>query len=151
MCNINIWRLYALQDGYHKSSCQLSPYKVAFFSLDENFKDLLSWQFSNMCNIMTIVTLLYITPPWLIYFGTGSLYLLTYFTHATHPSAPLPSGNHTSVLCTYEFVLFYSLVLFLRFTKLFEDGHTFNAAITTDIVMASINNWLEHWIIHHCS
>ena len=34
---------------------------------------------------LTIVTLLYITPPWLIYFITYSLYLFTSFTHVSHP------------------------------------------------------------------
>ena len=42
---------------------------------------------------LTIVTLLYITPPWLIYFITYSLYLFTSFTQSTllpHPSCWQP-------------------------------------------------------------
>ena len=67
-----------------------------------------------ICNIvlLTLVTMLYITSPWLIYFITGSLYLLTPFTHFIHHPCPPTSGNHESVLCIYEPDV---LLLFLDF------------------------------------
>ena len=46
--------------------------------------------------------MLYIISLGLIYFITGSLYLLTTFTHFAHPHASAPS-NYQSVLCIYEF------------------------------------------------
>ena len=57
----------------------------------------------HICNIvlLTIVTMLFITSPWLISFITGSLYLLTSFIHFAHLSPPA-FGNHQSVLCIYE-------------------------------------------------
>ena len=42
---------------------------------------------------------------WLTYFINRCLYLLTLFTHITLP-LPLTSGNHQSVLCTYELGVF---------------------------------------------
>ena len=41
-----------------------------------------------ICNtiLLTMVAMLYITSPWLTYFITGSLYLLTPFTHFSHPN-----------------------------------------------------------------
>ena len=55
-----------------------------------------------ICNkvLLTIVVKLYITSPWLIYFITVSLYLLTAFTHFAHPLLA-GSGNYQSVLCIY--------------------------------------------------
>ena len=46
-----------------------------------------SISYFQMCNIalLTVVTMLYITSLWLIHFITGNLYLLTSFTHFTHP------------------------------------------------------------------
>ena len=52
--------------------------------------------------VLTIVTMLYITSPELIYLITGSLYLLTTFTRFLHPLPPATS-NHQSVLCFCEF------------------------------------------------
>ena len=79
-----------------------------------------------LCNIalLTIVAMLYVTSPlltyfiyllknlfyfffifWLTYFINRCLYLLTLFTHITLP-LPLTSGNHQSVLWTYELGVF---------------------------------------------
>ena len=48
--------------------------------------------------LLTIVTMLFITSSELICLITGSLYLLTPFTHFK----PSPHQNHKSVLCIYE-------------------------------------------------
>ena len=53
--------------------------------------------------LLTLVTMLCITPPGLICLITGSLYLLTTFTNFSH-SPPPTSGNHQSVLCIYKFM-----------------------------------------------
>ena len=55
--------------------------------------------------LLTIAITLYITSPGLIYLITGSLYLLTFFTHFCHPpTAHTPvSGNPQSVLYFSEF------------------------------------------------
>ena len=60
-------------------------------------------------SIINYSHMLYITSPWLIYFITGSLYLLTTFTHFTHPSTPA-SGIHQSVLFMYEVSGFYEIL-----------------------------------------
>ena len=57
----------------------------------------------------------YITPPWLTYFVTASLYLLTPFTHFTQSPSPLPSGNHHSVLCICKFCFVCLFVMVFRF------------------------------------
>ena len=46
--------------------------------------------------------MLYIIFPGLIYFITGSVYLLTSFTHFTHP-LPLTSGIHQSFFVPVSF------------------------------------------------
>lgn len=57
--------------------------------------------------LLTIVIMLYITSPELIYLISGSLYLLTTFTHFPHPSPP-PQAT-TNLFCFYEFSFFYIL------------------------------------------
>ena len=50
--------------------------------------------------LITLVTMLYITSPGLIYFITGYVYLLTLFTHFSVPgTSPLATTN---LLCIYE-------------------------------------------------
>ena len=46
-----------------------------------------------MCNtvLVNIVAMLYVTPPWRIYFITGSSYVLTPFTHFAHSITPTPN------------------------------------------------------------
>ena len=63
------------------------------------------------CNtiLLTVVTMLYITYPWLI---TGNLYVLIAFIHFSYPPAPT-SGNHQSFLCIYEFCLLLLLYICL--------------------------------------
>ena len=58
-----------------------------------------------ICNsvLLIIVTTLYSTSPRLIYFITRNLYLLTPFTHLTHP-APLATTNLFSVHLSSVFV-----------------------------------------------
>ena len=54
----------------------------------------------------TVVTVLHIICPLLIYFISGSLCILTPLTYFAH-YFPLPSGNHNSVLCIYDFCLVF--------------------------------------------
>ena len=63
---------------------------------------------------MTVFPVLYIVSLWLIYFITGSLYLLILFTYFAPPSTPLSSGNPQFVLCMCESIS-VSFVLFFRF------------------------------------
>ena len=78
-----------------------------FFSCDENFLRFILNNFQ-ICNtiLLTIVTMLYITSPQLIYLITGSLYLLTPFTHFTYPQTPSPLAT------THLFSVSVSVVLF---------------------------------------
>ena len=63
--------------------------------------------------LLTIVTLLYVISPGIIYFITGSLYLLTSFTHFVYPPAPA-SENHQSVFSIYVLFYFGIIVAFIR-------------------------------------
>ena len=50
--------------------------------------------------LLTLVTMLHIISPWLTYFTTGSLYLLTPFTHFT------PNPRQPSVFSRYPWAFF---------------------------------------------
>ena len=54
--------------------------------------------------LLTIVTMVYLTFPGPVYFITGSLYLLTTFTHFT-PSQIPTSGNYQSVFYIYTLLI----------------------------------------------
>ena len=53
--------------------------------------------------LLTIVAMLYVISPWLIYFITESLYIFIPLTHFTHPPPPT-SGNHQCVLSIFHFI-----------------------------------------------
>ena len=53
--------------------------------------------------LLTIVIMLYITASGLNYFLAGHLYLLTPFTHFTHPPPSSASNSCQSVLWVFEF------------------------------------------------
>ena len=93
----------------HHHTCY--SYKI-FFLVMRTFK---IYYFSNLqiCNtvLLTTVNMLYITSPWLLYFITRNLYLLTPSTHFTHPP-PSASGNHRSAFCIYETGIFYISIYF---------------------------------------
>ena len=97
-CSDSIF-LYTTND-HHKSSYHLAPYKVNTL-------------------LLTILPLLYVSPLWLIYFVTGSLYLLISLTYFTHPTNPLPSGSHLFVLWV-SFVTFVHLFYFLDSTYMWK-------------------------------
>lgn len=60
--------------------------------------------------------MLYIISLRLIYFVTGSMFLLIPFTYLAHPPTPLLSGDHQFILCNYDFVLgILELVCLFRF------------------------------------
>ena len=66
-------------DSHHHTQLQ------NFFLVVRNVKiySLSNFQANNI--VLTIVTMLCITSLWLLYFITGSLYLLIPFTHFSHP------------------------------------------------------------------
>ena len=78
MYDIMIRFSHILKNVYHKNSQHLSPCVQIFSSCHEN--SLSNFQICNTV-LLTIATMLCITSPWLIYFITGSLYLLIPFTH----------------------------------------------------------------------
>ena len=62
--------------------------------------------------------MLYIIPPWLIYFIITSFYLLIHFTYFTQTLTALRSGNHLLDLFIYKsvfFILFCLLGLVFTF------------------------------------
>ena len=67
------------------------------------------------CSIFDYITYAVHLSLWLIYFITGSLYLLIPFTHFADPWTLLPSGNPKFVLCICKSisVLFYFFVCFV--------------------------------------
>ena len=78
-----------------------------FFSCDENFEDLHSWQFSNMqCRVVTYDHHAVRYTPGLFSFynwkfvSFDSLHLFHLPTHV------LTSDNHRSLLCIYDFGFF---------------------------------------------
>ena len=81
-----------------------------FFSLVMRTLRICSLSNFQVCNIvlLTVVAMLYVTSPLLTYFINRCLYLLTLFTPITLPLAPT-SGNHRSVLRTYELGMFVSV------------------------------------------
>ena len=65
-----------------------------------------------ICNtiLLIIATMVFITSPWLLYFITRSLYLLTPFTHFTH--LPLPTSLETTILLSVWIGFWWSFCLF---------------------------------------
>ena len=88
----------------------MHSYKKIFFLLIRTFK-IYSLSNFQMCNMLIMVTMLYIVSPWLIYFIAASLTLFTHF------ASPLLLGNHWSVLCIYKvcFILVHFVSLALEF------------------------------------
>ena len=78
-----------------------------FFLVMRTFK-IYSLNNFQICNsvLLTIVIKLYIASPWLIYFISRYLYLLTIFIHFTHPPPPLATTNLFSVSMFSFSVLF---------------------------------------------
>ena len=76
--------------------------KVTEFSCDENFLIFTLGNFQT-CNKVSLTTaaMLYIISPLLTYFITGSLYLLSPFTHFAHPSP-----EATNLFSVFELVFF---------------------------------------------
>ena len=112
MYNIAIGYLYIFwNDHRSKSSWHLSLYTVTeFFFLVLRIFDIYSLSNFHTCTtvLLHIFTMLYITPPGLIYFIIGSLQLLTPFTCFAHPSS-LTLGNCQDILCISEFRFFFFL------------------------------------------
>ena len=87
--------------------------------------------------------MLYFSSPWLIYFITGSLYLLIPSPYFTHPSSPLPFGNHQFVLYSWVCFLAY-LFLFFPFAHLVS----YVPYIGEIIWYLSLFGWLIHVLLY---
>ena len=112
--------LYTLQNNHHnKYSYHPSPYKVTIcFLVMRTFKIYSLGNFQTCTTILlTIVTKLYITSPWLIYFITESLSLLTPFYY--FPTFSVPSPIEITILpsVSMSFVLFVHLLI-VRLSKI---------------------------------
>ena len=87
--NIVIWYFYISQNDHHdKSSYYLSPYKFIMI-------------------LLTISPMLYISSLWLIYFVTGSVYLLISLTCFTPPSLPSPLATTCLFSVSVSLFLFW--------------------------------------------
>ena len=89
--------VYIHHHSSYNSFLMMRPFKIYSLSNFQKHTRLL----------LTIVSILYITSWWLIYFITGSLYLLTPFTHFTTPY-PLTT---TSMFSAFEFGVLFCFVL----------------------------------------
>ena len=62
--------------------------------------------------------MLYITSSWLTYFITGSLYILTIFTHFAHP-IPLPLATTNPLSTQLQFLFFLKTYAFICSTLIY--------------------------------
>ena len=113
---------FVLWIDHHKVNQHLLQYLVKFFFSLMAFKicSLSNFQIYNTV-LLTTVTKLYIVSLSLIYFITGSFYLLTPLVLFPHPS-PSISDNYRYVLCIYKFaglvvfkILHIKIVQYLSF------------------------------------
>ena len=103
-----------------------------------------------ICSIVlwSIVTMLYIISPWLIYFTTGSLCLLIFFTH--FPLSPsLTSGNPQSVLWVYEVFFFFLKIYIIQYLS-FSDWFHLAQCPQGPSINGKISLFSNGWKIFHC-
>ena len=115
--------------------------------------------------LSAIFPTLYISSLGLFYFITGSLSLLTSLTYFSHPTTPLPSGNHLFVLCIYDSVSVLCLFFFFFFLKIPHISEiiqclSFNAWLISLSIIPSrfiqvVTNdkilfFFYGWVIFHC-
>ena len=97
VCNLPIWQFCTLLSSHHaKYSPHLSPYNI-------------------ITTLLTIFPMMYFSSLWLIYFITGSLWLLIPFNYFAYSPTPFSFGNHQFVLCIYKSVSDFVCSLFFRF------------------------------------
>ena len=101
---------YHREDSQHTQNIQINIIIVAMNSV-------ILWKKKNHMDLMadpiffTIVTMWYITTPWLIYFITGGLYLLSSITHFAQPQTPTLATNKLfSFSMGLIFCLFFSFI-----------------------------------------
>ena len=160
-----IWHLYILWNDCNKSSKHPSALIVTkhLFPYDENFKihPLSNFQIYNTV-LLTIVIMLYITPPGLIFFITASLNLLTPFTHCTDTShsPSLSTINQFSVLyiCELGFLFVFCFVLdstcrwdYTVFVFLWLISLSIMPSRSVHVVPnGKVSFFFNGWIIFHC-
>lgn len=103
-----------LQNNHHNmSSWHLSPYILLSFLVMRTFK---FYSLSNfqICStlLLTIITALFITSLWLIHSITGSLYLLTPFTHKFYPETYFLTIFRFILSLTYAYFHFMNFFFF---------------------------------------
>ena len=94
----------------------MSPYKVTNFFIVMRIFKIHSFSNIQICNtvLLTIVTMLYIASPRLVYFITGYCYLWFPFPFCPHPTLWL---WQSPICCLYQWALdFFVLFLFLDST-----------------------------------
>ena len=99
---------YILQNDHrNKSNYDLPLQSYGTFVLVIRSFKIYSLSSFQICNsvLLTIVAMLYIVSPRLIYFITESLYLLTHFIHVAQP-------HHLPLATTYLFSVWMSLVYY---------------------------------------
>ena len=117
MYNTVICYLHVLQNDHcDKSRQHLSPYIITefFFFWWKLWRSpfLLSSFQIYYTVLLTKLAMLYITSQWLIYYITGTVYLLTSFTHSTHIPSPA-SGNYQSACSLYIWAWFFVCIFLL--------------------------------------
>lgn len=114
------------------------PYMIInSFSFDKNFK-VYSLGSLHICNmVLIILTTLYVTSPWLIYFIIRSLCILTSFTHFTHLQPWQASGNHQTVLyIVMPFFFLTTCLLSFTFLHIFRNKYLgWNIASTHNLIV----------------
>lgn len=105
MYNAVTWYLYTLcsdhNDHHSKSSYWVSPYILQFFFLSW---ELLKYTLSNLETCypeLTLVTMLRITSPWLIYTSVTFNSPPPHFMHFTHAQPPVPQQSPICSLCLW--------------------------------------------------
>ena len=100
--NIVIRYFYTFQTDHHDTfTYYVSPYK-------------------DLTYLFIVFPTLDILYPWLIYFVTGSFYILISLTYFFPPATPLLSGNHLFALCIYN------CFFFVHFFCILDSTHKWN-------------------------
>ena len=108
---------------------ELSKVRVAFFFL---------FPYKVIKILLTLFPMLHITSPWLIYFITGSLYLLVPFPYFAHPPSPCPLASVCSLyLCVSFCFMFVRLYIYVNGTEYIYIPH-----ISEIIQYLSFSVWL---------
>ena len=91
----------------------IQSYRI-FFRARRTFKIYFLSHFQTCNTELTILIMLYIEFPWLIYFITGSFYLLTPFIHFTHCLWQLPIYQSIPIYSLYLWTFFFKMIPRMR-------------------------------------